>query len=71
MNALVITVNLVLAPAYPWFLIPLVIWGIGLLAHFLVAFPWMRSENEQWMAQVEYRAEQIHQESEIPVGRAA
>lgn len=56
--------NLVFLPAYPWFLFPLVLWGVGLPAHYFVAFRWIQSENEQWVAQVEYRASKMHQAPE-------
>lgn len=59
-NVLLIVLNMAFFPAYPWFIIPLVLWGIGLLAHYFEAFVWVKSDNESWEAQVEYEASKIH-----------
>lgn len=71
-NFVLIVLNLtVLGQTFPWSLIPIVLWGIALLAHYFVAFRWMRSENEQRMAKAEYLAGEIHRVNEIPIKRAA
>jgi hypothetical protein len=59
-NALLIVINLAFLPAYPWFLFPLVLWGIGLLAHYFEAFLWVKSDIEAWDAKVEYLASEKH-----------
>ncbi len=59
-NVLLIAINMAFFPAYPWFIIPLVLWGVGLLAHYFEAFVWVKSDNESWEAQVEYEASKIH-----------
>lgn len=59
-NVLLIVINMAFFPAYPWFIIPLVLWGVGLLAHYFEAFVWVKSDNESWEAQVEYEAGKIH-----------
>jgi hypothetical protein len=59
-NILLIIINMAFFPAYPWFLFPLVLWGIGLLAHYFEAFVWVKSDIETWEAKVEYRASEIH-----------
>jgi 2TM domain len=59
-NALLIVINLAFLPAYPWFLFPLVFWGIGLLAHYFEAFLWVKSDIEAWEANVEYLASEEH-----------
>ena len=59
-NVLLIVVNMAFFPVYPWFLFPLVLWGIGLLAHYYEAFVWVKSDNESWEAKVEYEASKIH-----------
>jgi hypothetical protein len=66
-----IIINLLLAPAFPWALFPVVLWGMALLVHYFVAFRWMHSANEHWMAQVEYLAEELHRANEIPLRKAA
>jgi 2TM domain len=70
-NIVLIALNLVVIPTYPWSMFLLVIWGLGLLAHYFVAFRWIQSENAQWAARVEYRAEKIAQAHEIVPKRAA
>lgn len=59
-NALLIVINLAFLAAYPWFLFPLVFWGIGLLAHYFEAFRWIKSDIETWEAEVEYLASEKH-----------
>lgn len=59
-NVLLIVVNMAFFAAYPWFLFPLVLWGIGLLAHYFEAFVWVKSDNESWEAEVEVEASKIH-----------
>jgi len=59
-NVLFIIVNIAFFSAYPWFLFPLVLWGIGLLAHYFEAFVWVKSDIKTWEAKVEYRAGEIH-----------
>ncbi len=53
-NVLLIVINVAFLPAYPWCLIPLVLWGVGLLAHYFEAFVWVRNDIETWEAKVEY-----------------
>ena len=59
-NALLIIINLAFLPAYPWCLIPLVLWDVCLLAHYFEAFVWVANDNQTWEAKVEYRASEIH-----------
>jgi hypothetical protein len=59
-NALLIIINVAFLPAYPWCLIPLVLWGVGLLAHYFEAFVWIANDIQTWEAKVEYRASEIH-----------
>jgi 2TM domain-containing protein len=59
-NILLIVINVAFFPAYPWFLFPLVLWGIGLLAHYFEAFVWVKSDIVSWEAMVEYEASKIH-----------
>jgi hypothetical protein len=59
-NALMIIINVAFLTAYPWCLIPLVIWGVGLLAHYFEAFVWVTNDIKTWEAKVEYRASEIH-----------
>ena len=59
-NVLLIVINVAFLPAYPWSLIPLVLWGIGLLVHYFEAFVWVTNDIQTWEAQVEYRASEIH-----------
>ncbi|HTK08689.1 MAG TPA: 2TM domain-containing protein [Ktedonobacteraceae bacterium] len=60
-NVILILLNQVVLPMYPWSIFPLVVWGIGLLVHYFVAFRWIRSENDHWIAKVEYHAAEIAQ----------
>ena len=62
--------NVLLAPAFPWAIIPIVFWGIALLTHYFVAFRWMQRVNEQWMAKVEYLAEERHRANELLMRKA-
>ena len=59
-NALLIIINVAFLPAYPWCLIPLVLWGIGLLAHYFEAFVWIANDIQTWEARAENRASEIH-----------
>ena len=59
-NVLLIVINVAFLPAYPWCLIPLVLWGVGLLAHYFEAFVWVTSDIKTWEAKAEYRASEIH-----------
>ena len=59
-NALLIVINVAFLPAYPWCLIPLVLWGVGLLAHYFEAFVWIANDIQTWEAKVEHRASEIH-----------
>lgn len=70
-NIVLVIFNLILAPAYPWALISVVIWGIALEAHYLTAFHWMDSANAQWMAKAEYLAEELHRANEIAPRKVA
>ncbi len=70
-NIVLIIVNLMLDPAYPWALISVVIWGIALEAHYLAAFHWMDSINTQWMAQAEYLAGELHRANEVATRKVA
>jgi uncharacterized membrane protein YhaH (DUF805 family) len=64
-NVVLIVLNLMLGPTFPWALLPVVLWGIALTGHYLVAIRRVRSANEQWMAQVESLAEELHRANEI------
>lgn len=70
-NIVLVIFNLMLTPTYPWALIPVVIWGIALEVHYLVAFHWMDSANAQWMAQAEYLAEELHRANEVVTKKVA
>lgn len=70
-NLVLVALNLVLTPIYPWAILPVVIWGIAVVAHYMVAFRWMKSANAQWMAQAEYLAEDLHRASEITPEKVA
>jgi len=59
-NALLIIINMAFLTAFPWSLIPLVLWGICLLTHYFEAFVWVTSDIQTWEARVEYRASEIH-----------
>lgn len=70
-NIVLVVINLILAPAYPWALISVVIWGIAVGAHYLVAFRWMDSANAQWIAKAEYVAEEVHRADEMVTRKVA
>ena len=70
-NAVLVVLNLMLATAFPWAIFPIVLWGIALGAHYMLAFRWIKSENAQWVAETEYLAEELHRANEIQVSRAA
>jgi 2TM domain-containing protein len=59
-NALLIVINIAFLATFPWSLFPLVIWGVGLLAHYFEAFVWITNDIQTWEAKVEYRAGEIH-----------
>jgi hypothetical protein len=59
-NVLLIVINVAFLPAYPWCLIPLVLWGVGLLAHYFEAFVWVTNDIKTWEAKVEYLASEMH-----------
>jgi len=59
-NALLIIINVAFLATFPWSLIPLVLWGVGLLAHYFEAFVWITNDIQTWEAKVEYRASVIH-----------
>jgi hypothetical protein len=60
-NIVMVVLNLVLAPATPWAIIPIVIWAMALAVHYMMAFRWIKSANARWMADAEYVAEELHQ----------
>jgi len=59
-NTLLIIINLVFLATFPGGLILLVLWGVGLLAHYFEAFVWITNDIQTWEAKVEYRASEIH-----------
>ncbi len=59
-NAMLIIINVAFLTAFPWCLIPIVLWGIGLLAHYFEAFVWVTDDIHSWEAKVEYRASELH-----------
>jgi len=59
-NVVLIVINVAFMPAYPWCLIPLVLWGVCLLAHYFEAYVWISDDIKTWEAKVEYRAGEIH-----------
>lgn len=59
-NAMLLTLNLVLVPDFLWFFFPLVGWGIGLTAHYLFAVRFAARQTEAWQARVERRASELH-----------
>jgi hypothetical protein len=54
-NAILITVNLLVVPEFLWFFFPLVGWGIGLTFHFLFGVKWAAREADRHEARVEVR----------------
>jgi hypothetical protein len=48
-NVLLITINLSTAPGHLWFQLPLLGWGIGLLAHAVAAFS-LTGRRSEWRA---------------------
>ena len=59
-NAVLIIINIAFLTAFPWSLIPLILWGVGLLAHYFEAFVWVTNDIQTWEAKVEYHASEIH-----------
>lgn len=59
-NTALIIINVAFLMAYPWCLIPLVLWGVALLAHYFEAFVWVADDIHTWEAKAEYYAGQIH-----------
>jgi len=55
-NALIIVVNFLYTPSIPWFLFPLIGWGIGIVSHYLESVRWIDEKLEVKEAQVEARA---------------
>jgi uncharacterized membrane protein len=43
-NAVLVTVNLLVVPEFLWFIFPLVGWGIGLTFHYLFGVRWAARE---------------------------
>lgn len=70
-NVVLIVLNLAIASSFPWALLPIVLWGIILGAHYCVAFRWRQRENAQWIAQAEYLAGELHRANEIPMRKVA
>lgn len=70
-NLVLVVLNLVLAPAIPWAILPVAIWGIAVVAHYMVAFRWIKSANARWMTEVEYLAEELHRANETQMGKSA
>jgi len=57
-NAVLLTVNLLMASRFLWFLFPLGIWGTLLLAHFVSVFMFRGGVFERW------RRRQVEKEME-------
>jgi 2TM domain len=55
-QAALVTINLVVAPDFLWFLFPLIGWGIGLTMHYLFGFRWVERETRRHQELVEQRA---------------
>jgi 2TM domain-containing protein len=70
-NVLLVVLNLMVASAFPWAIFPVVIWGIALGTHYMVAFRWIQSDNAAWMAKAEFLATELHRANELPLKRAA
>ena len=64
-NLVLVVLNLLLDPAFPWAIIPIITWGIALVAHYIVAFRRIKSANARWMAKAEYLAEELHRANEF------
>jgi hypothetical protein len=54
-NAILITVNLLVVPEFLWFFFPLVGWGVGLTFHYLFGVRWEAREADRHEARVEVR----------------
>ncbi len=57
-NAILITVNLLVVPEFLWFFFPLIGWGIGLTFHYLFGVKWAGREADRHEARVAVRAQQ-------------
>ncbi|MFC1994346.1 2TM domain-containing protein [Chloroflexota bacterium] len=47
-NALLIAFNMIISSDFFWFLLPLGLWGIGILAHFVIVFVFSGERLERW-----------------------
>ncbi|MFC1926840.1 2TM domain-containing protein, partial [Chloroflexota bacterium] len=47
-NALLIAFNMIISSDFLWFLLPLGIWGIAVLAHFVIVFILGGERLERW-----------------------
>jgi len=47
-NALLIAFNMIISSDFLWFLLPLGIWGIAVLAHFVIVFILGGERQERW-----------------------
>ena len=55
-QAVLITINLVVVPEFIWFPFPLICWGVGLTMHYLFGFRWIEREIHRHQEMVEKRA---------------
>ncbi len=55
-NAGLIAVNLYFEPYFLWFFIPLGVWGVGVVYHYLSCVRYADQDLERKEAQAEYRA---------------
>ena len=59
-NILLLAINLVVSTNFYWFLIPLGLWGIVLLSHFISVFIFSGEKFERWRRrQVEKEVEKL------------
>lgn len=66
-NIVLVVLNLVVSTAFPWAIFPVIIWGIGLGAHYMLAIRWIDRENAQWMSNAEYLAGELHRANKMPL----
>jgi hypothetical protein len=55
-QAVLITINLMVVPEFIWFPFPLIGWGVGLTMHYLFGFLWIEREIHRHQEMVEQRA---------------
>jgi hypothetical protein len=56
-NSLLITINLLVVPAFPWSIFPLFSWGIGLTMHYVFGVRLLRKQLRAEQARIEQAAQ--------------